>query len=1107
MKSAHNSFLDSALAAVFNAAQTGMCLTDENGRIVLVNPEACRMFQLNADELVGHRFLVLLDDTQREAARQAYNQVLNGAALRQPDWHVALRDGSTRWVRVSPSRIESPEGILVLNVLADVTDYHQAEQALELDLAGRRRAEEALRFSEARMRAIFEQSPIAIQRFAPDGLTLEVNAAWEQLWGTARENVQGYNVLEDAQAERRGVLKVLRRAFEGEPVAVPPSPYVPEESGNPGRPRWVEAFAYPVQDDGKILEVVMMLRDVTQRKEAEEQSRRARERYESLALATAQVVWNTTAEGEVVDDLPTWREFTGQSQEEILGRGWAAAVHPDDLPRVAEVWQRSLETGTAHENEFRVRRHDGEYRTVLARAVPVKEPDGSVREWVGTLSDVTERREAEEQLRQSELRFRQLAENIHEVFYLSQIDPPEMVYVSPGYEAIWGRSCDSLYENPESFVDAVLEEDRRSMQERLRRQAAGEPTQGLYRIRRPDGEVRWIFDRSTSIVEDGRVVRVAGIAEDVTERRLAELTLEVRVRQQAAVAELGHLALARAPLDLLMDRAVRGVAETLEVPLCKVLQLTPERDRLLLLAGVGWDEGLVGTGHVGADLNSQAGFTLASDEPVIVHSLADETRFSGPELLHRHGVVSGVSCTIEGPDGAWGVLGAHDRERRAFTRDDTNFLLSVANILGQAIIRDKAEEGLRDETRALETINRIGSALSAELNMERLVQMLTDEATQLTGAEFGSFFYNVEDEKGAHYMLYTLSGVPPEAFANFPMPRKTQIFAPTFDGIGVVRLEDVKEDPRYGHEPPHHGMPEGHLPVRSYLAVPVKLAEGEVIGGLFFGHSQPGMFTERHERIVMSVASQAAVAFENARLYSRVRSMNQELERRVKDRTAELEAANREMEGFTYSVSHDLRAPLRAIVATSRILLDDFGSGLPPQATVELERQARAAKKLGILIDDLLRLSRLGRQEMAKTDVDLSEMAAEIAADMCRRWELEPQITIQPDLRAHGDARLLRLALENLIDNACKFSAPGVRAEVAFGQDEHGTFFVRDNGVGFDMQYAHKLFLPFERLVTDAEYPGTGVGLANVKRIVERHGGRVWAESTPGEGATFYFTL
>ena len=212
---------------------------------------------------------------------------------------------------------------------------------------------------------------------------------------------------------------------------------------------------------------------------------------------------------------------------------------------------------------------------------------------------------------------------------------------------------------------------------------------------------------------------------------------------------------------------------------------------------------------------------------------------------------------------------------------------------------------LREEAHTLEVLNRTGIAIGAELGLERLVQIVTDAGVELSGAQFGAFFYNVIREDGEAYTLYTLSGAPQEAFAKFPMPRNTQVFEPTFRGTGPVRSPDILADPRYGKMEPYRGMPPGHLPVRSYLAVPVLSRGGAVLGGLFFGHPQPGMFSARAERIVMGLAAQAAVAIDNSRLYQtivrevaarkeaeeKLQEFNRNLEQRASQRAEELAAS------------------------------------------------------------------------------------------------------------------------------------------------------------------------------------------------------------------------
>ncbi|GAB4387703.1 MAG: hypothetical protein Kow0025_02770 [Thermodesulfovibrionales bacterium] len=238
-----------------------------------------------------------------------------------------------------------------------------------------------------------------------------------------------------------------------------------------------------------------------------------------------------------------------------------------------------------------------------------------------------------------------------------------------------------------------------------------------------------------------------------------------------------------------------------------------------------------------------------------------------------------------------------------------------------------------------------------------------------------------------------------------------------------------------------------------------------------------------------------------------IRKLNSELQANV----AQLEAANRELEAFAYSVSHDLRAPLRSIDGFSQALLEDRAETLDPRGKEYLLRVRAAAQRMGLLIDDLLSLSRLSRAEVHPATVNLSAMARTVVSELRRQQpERAVHAVIEDGVTGYGDARLLKVALTNLMGNAWKFTGKKPEARVEFGQlqaDGETAYFVRDNGAGFDQAYAGKLFAPFQRLHLASEFPGTGIGLATVQRVMSRHGGRVWAEGRPGEGATFYFTL
>jgi PAS domain S-box-containing protein len=466
-------------------------------------------------------------------------------------------------------------------------------------------------------------------------------------------------------------------------------------------------------------------------------------------------------------------------------------------------------------------------------------------------------------------------------------------------------------------------------------------------------------------------------------------------------------------------------------------------------------------------------------------------------------------------------------------------VVGFIKILRDRTVQRRAEESLVAERRALEILNRAGSALALETDLHKLVQIVTDAGVELTGAEFGAFFYNVLNEAGESYMLYTLSGAPAEAFSKFPMPRNTAVFAPTFSGEGIVRSDNITKDPRYGHNTPQQGMPAGHLPVQSYLAVPVISRSGSVIGGLFFGHADAGVFGERSERGLTGLAAEAAVALDNTALATAVqrelaertraeealRDLNATLEQQVLQRTQQLrknEEALRQSQKMeavgqlTGGVAHDFNNLLQVIVGSletiRRILPQEYG-----RLHRAAEQGMNGARRASALTQRLLAFSR--RQPLDPKAIDVNVLIGGMSELLhSTLGEIVSVETVRAAglWRIEADPNELEAAILNLAVNARDAMPEGGRltiettnahidegyaltnAEVIPGQ--YVGISISDTGSGMDAKTVAQAFEPF--FTTKSVGKGTGLGLSQVYGFVKQSGGHVKIYSEVGEGTT-----
>jgi signal transduction histidine kinase/CheY-like chemotaxis protein/PAS domain-containing protein len=608
-------------------------------------------------------------------------------------------------------------------------------------------------------------------------------------------------------------------------------------------------------------------------------------------------------------------------------------------------------------------------------------------------------------------------------------------------------------------------------------------------------ETYWNYSFTPIRGENGRVAGILNQGHEVTDRilgerrRAEELTRQRRMFEQAP----GFITILSGPdhrfefvnqayIQLFGDREFIGKT---------IYEAFPE------LAGQGYYEWLDRVYRSGTRLVQQ-GTPIRLEHP----GSSTEQRyldFIYEPLLDESGAVSGIFC--EG-------------------YDVTEAYLSRAALEASAA-------ALREETHTLETLNRVNAALAGDLDLKRLVQTVTDAGREMTGARFGAYFHNVA---GDNFDLFTLSGAHASDFAHLPPPRATPVFAPTFLNQGVVRSDDILADPRYGKASPYHGLPAGHLPVRSYLAVSVVSRSGEVLGGLFYGHPEPQRFTQRHEKLMSALASQAAIAIDNARLFQEVQRTNETLEQRVEARSQELALAHaalqqaQKMEAvgqLTGGIAHDFNNLLAGIIGSLEMIERRVGQGQLSDLGRYVGAARDSASRAAVLTQRLLAFSRRQTLDPKPTDVNRLVVGVEQLISTTIGPSFNLKVVTDADLwLTRIDASQLESALVNLAINARDAMPDGgeiiietsnlgsssvdhVNAQLPEG--EFVKISVKDAGTGIAPDILDRIFEPF--FTTKPIGQGTGLGLSMIHGFVNQSGGRVHAESALGVGTNISLYL
>jgi PAS domain S-box-containing protein len=687
-----------------------------------------------------------------------------------------------------------------------------------------------------------------------------------------------------------------------------------------------------------------------------------------------------------------------------------------------------------------------------------------------------ERAHAQVALVSSEARFRELAENIDDVFYNFDAQTHTMLYISPGYEKLWGRSCESLYANPASLADTLLPEDLPVLAVADQLKAQGKRCDVEYRILLSDGQMRWIRDRSYPVHNAaGALERIVGIARDITESKRAKLALAAtnRALQMLSCAsiainrigdEAGLLAeICRVAVEVGGYRmAWVGYAQNDDKKSFLPVAHAGEETGYLDGIEVSWDaDQISGQGPIGQ--------AVRSGKSVQRPDISKDTKFCRRDAALERGYRSLIALPMREAGRSFGVLSLYRDKADFFTDDEVQLLQELADSLAFGIVSLRSQAAARQSASKLREqaslLDRAQDAIMVR-NLDNTLRFWNEGAQRLYG-------WRADEVLGQ-----TMDAL---------MFRSPEMLASSMSNIlengdsWNCELDQLARDGSVVH-------------VESRSTV-VRDEQGQITG-------------------VLSINTDIG---ERMRAHQAILSLNATLEERVLRRTAQLELANQQLESFSYSVSHDLRSPLNAIDGFSHLLQKNMlklaaTDPLAERSAHYLARIRNGIGQMGELIDAMLSLAQVSRSSLRWDRVDLSALAQSLLASYQERDPTrQVRCHVEPGLLAQGDARLLKQVLDNLLGNAWKFTAGQACAEITLSSEAGPTgepiYVVRDNGAGFDMAYASKLFGAFQRLHAQTEFAGTGVGLATVARIVERHGGKIWAEAAPGEGARFSFTL
>lgn len=951
------------------------------------------------------------------------------------------------------------------------SDLRTAYRELEEEIAERIAATEEVRKSRAQLAEALRIARMGSFEVDLAASTIRLSAEAHELIGPSQGVLPEKpislrlfleTVLDADDAER--MEKTVRSLLTSTSV-VPPREEVYRILRSDGTRAWMSVYYSVVWSEGHPSAIVGTMQDVTARRRAEAESEAAKQRFQAVVENNLDAIVLVDLRWIVVYASPSIEAILGHAPGSWEGVSIVRDVHEDDLPMVRITFENVRDQeGASARKTFRMRHARGSWVWIECIAKNSLH-DPAVKAIVVNFRDISERMRTEEEL----LRLRQAVEISNEIVFMT--DPDGVFrYVNRAFTDLYGYAPEEIIgkETPRILKSGFMPKNWYDQFWHAIRHETG--VHDEITNRRKDGS-NVLVEATANAVRDrrGAILGYLAIQRDITERKRAEAALrhsEESLRVAQRIGKIGSW-----EVDV-VNRQTTWSHETYRILGRDAATFTPQMMTYLDMVHPA------DRGRVEQDLMStiQRGVSLRSQHRIVL---------SDGSVKH----VETLGEVEHGRDGT-----------------PVRVVGSIQDITENKLF----EEALNDKLRRLQLLRELGFLFASSLEQPEIIRKVSTFIPQYLGVTRAIIRFVDTAERAL------------VASANDPsgndLPRQPIGFSISGRCVEENRPVLVNDCRTTDQIPPEWVE---HFQLRSVLAVPIRTSAG-VIGVLRVDDSERyGRFTEADVEFVSLVADQLAVALENARLYAAARQaeqeterLNAELEQRVHDRTAQLESVNKELESFSYSVSHDLRAPLRHISGFVELLRERIQDTVDDESLRYLATVSQSAVRLGNLIDELLAFSRIGRTDLRTGSVDLSRLVAEIRRDMASDMKgrlIEWTVGEIPSVQ--GDATLLKLVMSNLLSNAVKFSRDRRPARITIGSlprqhpQDPVTVFVRDNGAGFDQAYADKLFGVFQRLHTSEEFEGTGIGLANVRRIIQRHGGSTWAEGEVDAGATIYFTL